>query len=168
MMLDVMENVASSAELTQLRGLYDDLERGTFFPFYEGDLAAANGRLIWPIMSVAQNVATEFDAVGNQVHRWSEVGRLLTLNDRTIWFGVWMEAWAKRADTPFWLTYHVDVLPAASALPLLPRLNALPGIRAHHDGTYLCVALFPPIGADRGKVQVRLKELIQQVGQAVQ
>jgi hypothetical protein len=144
MTLDLMENMTSSAELAQLRGHYNDLEKGTFFPFCCMDLAPANGRLIWSIMSVAQNVATGFDAAGNQVHRWSEVGRLLTLNERTVWFSVWLEAWAKRADTPYWLTYHVDVLSAARAIPLLPRLNALPGIRAHRDDTYLCIALFPP------------------------
>lgn len=66
------------------------------------------------------------------------------------------------------MTYHVDALPVATAVPLLPRLNALPGIRAHHDDTYLCVALFPPLGTERGDVERKLTELINQVSQVVQ
>lgn len=168
MTLDVMQNVTSSADLIQLRGFYDYLEKATFLPLSSADIAAVNGRLLWSITSVAQNIAAGFDVGGRHVHEWSDVGRLFTLNERTAWFGVWLEAWAQRADTPYWMTYHINVLPAAKAVPLLPRLNALPSIRAHHDDTFLCVALFPPLGAERGEVELRLTELIHQVGDVVQ
>jgi len=168
MLLDVMQNVTSSSDLAQLRGFYDYLDKATFLPFSSADLAASNGRLIWSVTSVAENVSAGFESAGRQVHQWSEVGRLLTLNGRTAWFGVWLEAWAQRADTPYWMTYHVDVLPAAMAVPLVPRLNAIPGIRAHHDDTYLCVALFPPLGFERGDVEQRLTDLIRQVSHVVQ
>jgi hypothetical protein len=168
MTLDVMQNVTSSSDLVQLRGFYNYLDKATFLPLSSADLAASNGRLIWSVTSVAEDVAAGFDVAGRQVHQWSEVGRLLTLNGRTAWFGVWLEAWAQRADTPYWMTYHVDVLPVVRAVPLLPRLNALPGISAHHDDTYLCAALFPPLGTERGDVERRLTELIHQVSQVVQ
>jgi hypothetical protein len=167
MTLNAMQDVTSSPDLAQIRGLYTYLEKATFLPFSSADLAASNGRLIWSITSVAQNVAARFEG-GRQLHQWSEAGRLLTLNERTAWFGVWFEAWAQRADTPYWMTYHVDALPVATAVPLLPRLNALPGIRAHHDDTYLCVALFPSLGTERGDVERKLAELISQVSQVVQ
>ena len=62
------------------------------------------------------------------------------------------------------------VLPIADAASLLTRLNVLPDISAHqeHDGSYLCVAMFPPMEADRGNVEGELTKLIRQVAQVVQ
>jgi hypothetical protein len=80
---------------------------------------------------------------------------------------VWLDAWAQREDTPYWLTYHKDDLPPASADPILPELNAIPGISAHRDKTYLCVALFPPTETERAQVEKALAELIQQVADLV-
>lgn len=170
--LDAMTNVTSSPDVTQLRGFYDYLDSGTFLPFSGADLAAANGRLMRSITSVAKNVAEGLPAaerIGPK-HDWSSVGWFLTLNGRRAWFGVWLEHWARRADTPYWLTYSKGVLPIADAASLLTRLNVLPDISAHqeHDGSYLCVAMFPPMEADRGNVEGELTKLIRQVAQVVQ
>ena len=68
MTLDVMQNVTSSADLIQLRGFYDYLEKATFLPLSSADIAAVNGRLLWSITSVAQNIAAGFDVGGRHVH----------------------------------------------------------------------------------------------------
>jgi hypothetical protein len=44
---------------------------------------------------------------------------MLTLKGRTAWFGVWLEAWAQREGTPYWVTYHKNDLPVARAVPIL-------------------------------------------------
>jgi len=167
--LEAMENVTSSADLGQLRGFYDYLESAVFLPFATADLAQANGRLMRSVTSVAQNVAGGFPAAerGSTTHHWSYTGQLLVLHGRTAWFGVWLDAWAQREDTPYWVTYHKDVLPPAKAAQILPELNAIPGIRAHRDETYLCAALFPPAEAERAEVETTLTELIRQVANLV-
>ncbi len=165
MTLEAMEDVTSSADLGQLRGFYDYLESAVFLPFATADLARANGRLMRSVTSVAQNVSARFPPAerGATTHHWSYTGQLLVLHGRTVWFGVWLDAWAQRDDTPYWLTYHKDALPPATAAQILPELNAVPGIKAHHDGTYLCAALFPPAEAGRAEVEDTLTALIQQV-----
>jgi hypothetical protein len=167
--LEVMENVTASADLGQLRGFYEFLESGVFLPFATADLARANGRLMRSVTSVAQNVVSGFpDAErGGATHHWSYIGQLLFLHGRTAWFGVWLDAWAQREDTPYWLTYHKDALPPAKAAQVLPNLNTIPGIRAHCDQTYLCVALFPPAESGRAEVQKALTELIRQAADLV-
>ncbi len=80
---------------------------------------------------------------------------------------MWLDAWAQREDTPYWLTYHKNALPPARAVQLLPELNAIPGIRAHRDETYLCVALFPPPETGRGEVEKTLIGLIHQAADLV-
>jgi len=52
-----------------------------------------------PVASVAENVAAGVPG-GSPSHRWSSTGQLLTLHGRTAWFGVWLDAWAQREDTP--------------------------------------------------------------------
>ena len=167
--LEVMEKVTSSADLGQLRGFYDYLEPGVFLPFTAADLARTNGRLMRSVTSIAQNVAARFPVTerGSTWHRWTEIGQFLVLHDRAAWFGVWLDAWAQREDTPYWLTYHKDNLPPARADQLLPQLNAIPGISAHRDETYLCIALFPPTEAERGQVEKALAELIRQVADLI-
>ena len=117
------------------------------------------------VISVAQNVAASFLAAerGSTTHHWSYTGQLLVLHGRTAWFGVRLDAWAQRENTPYWLTYHKDTLPPARAAQILPELNAIPGIRAHRDETYLCAALFPPAEVERAEVEKALTELIRQV-----
>jgi hypothetical protein len=87
---------------------------------------------------------------------------MLDLHGRPAWFGVWLEAWARREDTPYWLTYSKDALPSAEAARLLPQLNAIVGVSAHRDDSYLCIALFPPAEAGRAEVQETLASLICQ------
>ena len=167
--LEAMENVTSSADLGQLRGFYDYLESAIFLPFAAADLARANGRLMRSVTSVAQNVGASFPAAerGSATHHWSYTGQLLVLHGRTAWFGVWLDAWAQREDTPYWLTYHKDALPPVRAAQILPGLKAIPGIRAHRDETYLCAALFPPVEAGRAEVEMTLTGLIRQVADRV-
>ena len=168
-MLGAMENVTSSADLGQLHGFYDYLESAIFLPFAAADLARANGRLMRSVTSLAQNVAASFLAAerGSTTHHWSYTGQLLVLHGRTAWFGVWLDAWAQREDTPYWLTYHKDALPPARSAQILPELKAIPGIRAHRDETYLCAALFPPAEAGRAEVERALTGLIRQVAHLV-
>lgn len=158
--LEAMESVTSSPDLGQLRGYYDYLESAAFLPFAAADLARANGRLMQSVTSVAQNVAAEFPG-GNATHGWSSAGRMLDLHGRPAWFGVWLEAWARREDTPYWLTYSKNALPSAQAVRLLPQLNAIAGLSAHRDESYLCIALFPPAEAGRAEVQETLASLIR-------
>ena len=164
--LEAMENVTSSPDLGQLRGYYDYLETAAFLPFAAADLARVNGRLMQSVASVAQNVAAEFPGGGN-IHDWSSAGRMLHLHGRTAWFGVWVEAWARREDTPYWLTYSKNVLPPVEAARLLPQLNAIAGLSAHRDDSYLCIALFPPVEAGRAEVQGTLANLIRQAADIV-
>ena len=167
--LEVMEKVTSSADLGQLRGFYEYLEPGVFLPFAAADLARANGRLMRSVTSVAQNVAARFPDPerGSIWRRWTEIGQFLVLHGRSAWFGVWLDAWAQREDTPYWLSYHKDNLPPAKADQLLPELNAIPGISARRDETYLCVALFPPTEAERDHVEKSLTELIRKVADLI-
>jgi hypothetical protein len=167
--LEAMENVTSFADLGQLRGFYDYLESAIFLPFATADLARANGRLMRSVTSVAQNVAATFPAAerGSTMHHWSYSGQLLVLHGRTAWFGVWLDAWAQREDTPYWLTYHKDALPPARAAQILPELNAIAGIRAHRDETYLCAALFPRAEVGRAEVEKALTKLIDRVADLV-
>jgi hypothetical protein len=165
-MLEAMEKVTASTDLGQLRGFYEYLESAVFLPFASADLARANGRLVRSVASVAENVAAAFPG-GSASHRWSSTGQLLTLHGRTAWFGVWPSAWAQREDTPYWLTYHKNALPPARDVQLLHELNAIPGIRAHRDETYLCIALFPPTEAGRAEVQKTLIGLINQAADLV-
>jgi hypothetical protein len=165
-MLQVMENVTSSDDLRQLRGFYEYLESAVFLPFASADLARVNGRLMRSVMSIAENVAAAFPG-GGASHRWESAGQYITLHGRTAWFGVWLDAWAQREDTPYWLTYSKNNLPPAKDAQLLPELNAIAGIRAHRDETYLCIALFPPTEAGRAEVKVGLIALITKVGDVV-
>jgi hypothetical protein len=122
------------------------------------------------VTSVAQNIAASFPVAERRrttTHDWSYTGQLLALHGRTAWFGVWLDAWAQREDTPSWLTYHKDDLPPAGAAQILPELNAIPGIRAHLDQTYLCAALFPPAESGRAEVQRALTDLIRQIADLV-
>jgi hypothetical protein len=153
--LEAMENVTSSLDLGQLRGFYDYLESAAFLPFAAADLARANGRLMQSVTSVAQNVAAEFPG-GSTIHSWASAGKMLDLHGRPAWFGVWLEAWARREDTPYWLTYSKNALPSTEAARLLPQLNATAGLSAHRDDSYLCIALFPPAEAGRAEVQETL------------
>jgi hypothetical protein len=165
-MLGAMENVTSSADLGQLRGFYEYLESAVFLPFSTADLARGNGRLIRSVASVAENVAANF-ASGNVLPRWDSSGKILDLRGRSAWFGVWPEAWAQREDTPYWLTYSKAALPPARDVQLVPELNAIPGIRAHRDESYLCIALFPPTEAQRTEVEKTLTGLINQIANLV-
>jgi hypothetical protein len=160
-MLEAMENVASSDRLRQLRGFYEYLESAVFLPFATADLARANGRLMRSVTTIAENVAAAFPGGGTN-HGWGSAGQYLTLHGRRDWFGVWLDAWARRGDTPYWLTYSKNALPPARHAQLLPKLNAIPGIRAHRDETYLCIALFPPAEVGRPEVQESLAGLINQ------
>jgi hypothetical protein len=165
-MLEVMENVTSSDDLRQLRGFYEYLESATFLPFASADLARVNGRLMRSVIGVAENVAAAFPG-GGASHRWESAGQYITLHGRTAWFGVWLDAWAQREDTPYWLTYSKNNLSPATDAQLLPELNAIPGIRAHRDETYLCIALFPPTDVGRAEVKAGLIALITKVGNLV-
>jgi hypothetical protein len=80
------------------------------------------------VTSVAENVAAGFPAAerGSVTHHWSYTGQLLVLHGRTAWFGVWLDAWAQREDTPYWLTYHKEALPPARATQILPELKRHP------------------------------------------
>ena len=160
--LEAMENVTSSVDISQLRGFYEYLEPAVFLPFTSADLAGANGRLIWSVSSIAKNVSNKFPG-GSQSHQWDSFGRLLDLNGLTAWFGVWLKAWAQREDTPYWLTYHKNVLPPERYAQLLPGLSAIQGVRVHRDETFLCIALMPPVAAERLLVEETLTRLINQV-----
>jgi hypothetical protein len=165
--LAAIEGVTSSIDLAQLRGFYEHLEPAVFLPLTSADIARANGRLMWSVSSIAENVAKRFPG-GNQYHQWGSFGRLLDLDGRTAWFGVWLEAWAQRDDTPYWLTYSKNVLPPAKYAQLLPELRAIPGVSVHLDETYLCIALIPPVAAERLLVEDALALLIAQVTDVVQ
>jgi hypothetical protein len=167
--LEAMENASSSCDIAQLRGLYAYSDSVTFLPFAGADIASVNGRLLSAITSVARNVAECFSTAEriDPYHRWGSFGHALRLNGRRVWFGVWLEGWAQRADTPYWLAYHRDSLPIAEARPLVSHLNTLPSIAAHHDGQFLCIALFPPLGVDRGDVEQDLVNRIRQVTELV-
>lgn len=128
-------------------------------------LARANGRLIRSVTSIAENVAAAFP--GGASHRWDSAGQLLNLHGRTAWFGVWLDAWAQREETPYWLTYSKNALPPTSDVQLLPELNAIPGIRAHRDERYMCIALFPPVEVGRAEVEESLIRLINQAADLV-
>lgn len=164
--LGAMENVTSSADLDQLRGFYEYLESAIFLPFSSADLARGNGRLIRSVASVAENVAANF-AGGSVLPRWDSSGKVLDLRGRSAWFGVWPEAWAQREDTPYWLTYSKAALLPVRDAQLIPELNAIPGIRAHRDESFLCIALFPPAGAERTEVEKTLTGLINRVADLV-
>jgi hypothetical protein len=164
--LEAMENVTSSPDLGQLRSYYEYLESAAFLPFAAADLARANGRLMQSVTSVAENVAAEFPG-GSTIHSWSSAGKMLDLHGRLAWFGVWLEAWARREDTPYWLTYSKNALLPTQAAKLLPQLNAIAGVRAHRDETYLCIALFPPAEATRAEVQETLTSLIREAADIV-
>ena len=161
--LDVMAGVSASPDVAELRGLYEYIDAEVFLPLSLDDLSAANGRLLWSLASVAQSVAGGFtaDERGDAKHGWSAIGQWLRLNGRRAWFGVWLEAWARRADTPYWLTYYKDDLPIAVAQTVVLSLDGLPNICAHHDGKFLCIGLFPCVEAERATVEQSLVALIR-------
>ena len=96
-------------EISQLRGLADNMDADAFLPLQDGELDSAVPRRMLGLMRLVDETVKETKAhvsVSNQrslVPKGGGYGYSFYLNGKKVWFGILLRKWARYGTTPLWV-----------------------------------------------------------------
>jgi hypothetical protein len=166
------------AELEQVEGLYLHIERQAFLPYSDDNLSTMRGRAVWSMTRVMRAVLTRL--VGEQTPGFESIGKLsgsdwgfgrsCQVAGLPAWCGMWLQLWADKAPTPFWL--QLKDLDAGVATHLVEVIHSV----GSDGGRTPCwhrpaerdvvVPLYVPVGADEKTTATEVAEQVRRIASA--
>ena len=108
-----VDDTVAAADIRQLRGLTDRMDGDAYLPLRPEDLRSESAMYMLDVAHLVddatyharQNCWANTEGAKAAPHRRG-YGRFVSIGGVGTWFGIHTEGWARKRDTPLWLSFH--------------------------------------------------------------